>query len=56
LGCVLSGGGPSMLVIVNEKNKQRLLNHLAEWAEAEEQPPLILDIPVATQGIQEIHD
>ena len=56
LGCVLSGGGPSMLVIVNERNKQRLLNHLTEWAETEEQPPLILDIPVANQGIQEIHD
>jgi homoserine kinase len=56
LGCVLSGGGPSMLVVVNEKNKQKLLNHLAEWAETEEQPPLILDIPVANQGIQEIHE
>jgi homoserine kinase len=54
LGCVLSGGGPAMLVIVNEKNKDAMLKYLKTWAEAEEQSPLILDIPVSQHGIQEV--
>lgn len=54
LGCVLSGGGPAMLVIVTEKHKDAMVKYLKGWADAEAQPPLILDIPVATQGIQEV--
>jgi homoserine kinase len=54
LGCVLSGGGPAMLVIVSDKHKETMLHYLKDWADAETQPPLVLDIPVATHGIQEV--
>jgi hypothetical protein len=43
-----------MLVIVSEKHKENMLKHLRAWAEAEPQPPLVLDIPVSTHGIQEV--
>jgi homoserine kinase len=54
LGCVLSGGGPAMLVIVSDKHKENMLKYLRAWAEEEPQPPLVLDIPVSTHGIQEV--
>ncbi len=53
-GCVLSGGGPAMLVIVSDKHKESMLKYLRAWAEAEPQPPLVLDIPVSSHGIQEV--
>jgi homoserine kinase len=57
IGCVLCGGGPSLLVIVNQKHKESLLQRLAHWAQ--QQPssmmPRVLDLEVDRQGIRETH-
>ena len=56
LGCVLSGGGPSMCVIVHERHKDQVYAFLNEWAANEVQPPLVLDIQPANYGVQEVHE
>jgi homoserine kinase len=55
LGCVLSGAGPSILVIVNQKNKALILEELKSWAPRQSAPPQILDLKVDQQGLREIH-
>jgi homoserine kinase len=54
IGCVLSGAGSSVLVIVNEKRKAQVLEHVRAWAAAEPKPPRVLDLQVDTLGIQEL--
>ncbi|MDR3612881.1 MAG: homoserine kinase [Candidatus Obscuribacterales bacterium] len=56
LGCVLSGGGPSMCVIVHERHLNQVFSYLNEWAATEVQPPLVLNIPPANYGVQEVHE
>lgn len=54
LGCVLSAGGPSMLVIVNERHKADVLAHIEEWAAAQNDHPRVLDLRVDEDGIRQI--
>jgi homoserine kinase len=53
-GTVLSGGGPSVLVIVHEKHKPQVMEKLSNWAAAQSDPPKVLDLPVDTEGIKEL--
>jgi len=55
LGCVLSGAGPSILVIVNEADKDVVLKQLQQWAAADNYGAEILDLHVDTQGLKEIN-
>ncbi|CAN5525087.1 homoserine kinase [soil metagenome] len=54
LGCVLSAGGPSMLVIVNERHRADVLAHIEEWAAAQHDHPRVLDLRVDDDGIRQI--
>jgi homoserine kinase len=54
LGCVLSGAGPSVLVIVDEKNKEHVHSLLKQWEEAQSQRHTILELDADTQGIREL--
>lgn len=54
LGCVLSAGGPSMLAIVNERNRAEVLAHIEEWAAAQNDHPRVLDLRVDDDGIRQI--
>ncbi|MBS1996508.1 MAG: homoserine kinase [Cyanobacteria bacterium SZAS LIN-2] len=54
IGCVLSGAGSSVLVIVNKRNKAQVLAHINNWAETEAKPPRVLDLQVDNDGIQEL--
>ena len=54
IGCVLSGAGSSVLVIVHEKRKAGVLEQVRAWAEAEPKPPRVLDLQVDNDGIQEL--
>jgi homoserine kinase len=54
LGCVLSGAGPSVLVIVDEKNKHAVHSLLKQWEESQSQRHTILDLACDTQGIREL--
>ncbi len=54
LGAVLSGAGPSVLVIAHERSSKRILARLNEWASQQPEPPAILDLAVDTEGIKEL--
>lgn len=54
LGCVLSGAGPSVLVVVDEKNKVHIQSVLSAWEEQQQQRYTILDLTSDPQGIREL--
>jgi homoserine kinase len=55
IGCVLSGAGSSVLVIVKDKNRGEILQQLETWAQAQAKPPDILDLNIDSKGLQEIY-
>lgn len=54
IGCVLSGGGSAILVIVNQRHKEEVLQELNVWAEAQPLAPALLDLSVDKEGMREI--
>jgi homoserine kinase len=52
IGCVASGAGPSILVLVHERNKERVLSQIKNWEETEEDKITVLDLEVDTEGIK----
>ncbi len=54
LGCVLSAGGPSMLVIVNERHRAMFLLTLKSGQSAQNDHPRVLDLRVDDDGIRQI--
>jgi len=54
IGCVLSGAGSSVLVIVHKRSKAQVLARVNAWAESEPKPPRVLDLQVDDEGIQEL--
>jgi homoserine kinase len=54
LGCVASGAGPSVLILVHERNKERVLSQIKNWESTEEDKITILDLEVDTDGIKTI--
>jgi homoserine kinase len=53
IGCVLCGGGPSVLVIVNRKNKSLVQAAISMWA-AEQTGTKVLDLEVDRHGVREL--
>lgn len=54
LGCVLSGAGPSVLIIADEKNKAAVLATLKQWESTQSQRYTVLDLAPDSQGIREL--
>lgn len=54
LGCVLSGAGPSVLVIVEEKHCSSILSVLREWESAQQQRYTLLNSSADSHGIREL--
>jgi homoserine kinase len=54
LGCVLNGGGPSILVLVHERSVEQVLTHVQMWAASQNDPPKVLDLRVDQDGIRQI--
>ncbi len=54
IGCVLCGAGPSVLVIVNRKNKAVVLQTLNAWAAEQSETTKVLDLEVDRQGVREL--
>jgi homoserine kinase len=53
IGCVLSGAGPSMLIVVNESKKAAIKDRLNEWIQQKEgRKPTLLDVPIDRDGMQ----
>ncbi len=52
IGCVLSGAGASVLVIVNQRQKQQVLSCLEQWCSAQADPPELLDLSVDQEGLK----
>ena len=53
MGCVLSGAGSSVVVLVNERKKPQVIEKLERWASKEESPHRVLDLQVSRDGMQE---
>ncbi len=51
LGCVLSGAGSSILVIVHERHKDEIKSYLNDWADKRRHKPQILDLAVDKKGL-----
>ncbi|HEY9788623.1 MAG TPA: homoserine kinase [Candidatus Obscuribacterales bacterium] len=56
LGCVLSGAGSSILVIVDDYHKRDILSFLNSWAAAQAHAPAVLDLSVDMQGLRAGYD
>lgn len=56
LGCVLSGAGSSVLVLVNQRHRKNILQDLREWARKRAKPPDILDLQVDQEGLRISYD
>src|SRR5579885_1659995 len=54
IGCVLSGAGSSVVIIVNKKKKSQIMERLTQWAASENQSHRLLDLEVAKEGMQEL--
>ncbi|MBZ0189630.1 MAG: homoserine kinase [Candidatus Obscuribacterales bacterium] len=54
IGCVLSGAGSSILVIVNHKKKEVVLSNLKQWIAREQKTLTVLDLTVDRSGLREI--
>jgi homoserine kinase len=50
-GCVLSGGGPSLLVIVDVNFKPYIKKKMEKWAQSQDHPPQIFDVEVDRKGL-----
>lgn len=56
LGCVLSGAGSSVLIIVNRKEKEDIIARVKNWASRRAKPPEILDLNVDTEGLKAAYE
>lgn len=52
LGCVLSGAGSSVLVVVNQRHRRQVLECLNSWAAGQAPGTQILDVPVDQEGLR----
>ena len=54
IGCVLSGGGSSTCIVVNENHKDRIFEILSEWNKKEELGLTLYDLSVPRFGMREV--
>lgn len=54
LGCVLSGAGSSVVVFVHEKRKKQVRERIDHYLEKESKLYQVLDLKVASEGMQEL--
>lgn len=54
IGCVLSGAGSSVLVVVERKNKSQILEFLSNWCKEGKTDVQVLDLEVSQDGIEQI--
>lgn len=56
IGCVLSGAGSSILVLVNRRHRRQVLQALRDWAGGRSPSPDILDLHVDQEGLRITYD
>ncbi len=52
LGCVLSGAGSSVLIIVNQRNQQDMMHELTGWCQRQSEGYKVLNLDVDTNGLR----
>lgn len=52
IGCVLSGAGPSVLVVVNRRHKDQVLQAMKIWSEKRKPACSVLDLEVDQEGLK----
>ena len=55
LGCVLSGAGSSVLIVLHKRHKSEILDFLTGWSSGQPEPARILDLLVDQEGLKEIN-
>ncbi|HEY9773545.1 MAG TPA: homoserine kinase [Planktothrix sp.] len=56
LGCVLSGAGPTLMVLAHSRSVQEVLSAIESWSEKQSDKPRILDLQVDQEGLQQLHE
>lgn len=56
LGCVLSGAGSSIFMVVHEKHKREVVASLQSWAKGKSSKPSILDLRVDQRGLDATYE
>ncbi len=51
IGCVLSGGGPSLLVLTQRQHKEEVLERIRSWESSQARRSSIFDLQVDDQGM-----
>lgn len=52
LGCVLSGAGSSVLVLVNQRDERDMMNELSDWCARQGEGYKVLNLDVDTKGLR----
>ncbi len=52
LGCVLSGAGSSVLIIVNQRNQEDMMHELTGWCKRQGEGYKVLNLDVDTHGLR----
>jgi homoserine kinase len=56
LGCVLSGAGSSVLVLVHQRHQGQVMESLRQWAATKEEPPEVLSLEVDQEGARVFYE
>jgi len=56
IGCVLSGGGPSLLVLTQKPHKEEVLQRIRQWESSQARRSAIFDLQVDDQGMTVIQE
>lgn len=51
LGSVLSGGGPSIITVVESEYKDEAIERLTRWSDSQKQPCQIMELPIDDEGL-----
>jgi homoserine kinase len=55
-GCVLSGAGPTIMVVAHRKDMAEVHHVLKEWTAKQKNEPRILNLQVDQKGLQAINE
>jgi len=55
-GCVLSGAGPTIMLLTHSRSLNNVSGILEDWAAAQQQQPQILKLEVDNQGLKQIDE
>jgi homoserine kinase len=55
-GCVLSGAGPTCMILTHRRHLNTISHSLEDWAEAQKERPTILQLAVDNEGLKQVDE